>query len=141
MIKYHIYPSSMVCAPDVNEKAYMRFYRKMDGCVIDVIFLAKADRLSAQGIQVTKEMTENNINALNNLLNNYLKIKKEIKPLPKLLDGKEIMDILKIEQGPKLGKIIKILKEEQLSGNITTKEDAISYIIRTKFHDETICRE
>ena len=128
LIKYHIYPSSMVCAPDVNEKAYMRFYRKMDNCVIDVIYLAKADRLSAQGIHVTKEMTENNINALTHLLDNYLKIKKDIKPLPKLIDGNDIMEILKIKQSPELGEIINALKEAQLSGDIVNKTDAIAFI-------------
>ena len=49
LIKYHIYPSSLVSAPDVSEKAFVKFYRKMDGFVIDVIFLAMADRLSARG--------------------------------------------------------------------------------------------
>ena len=29
LIKYHIYPSSLVSAEDVTEKAFMKFYRKM----------------------------------------------------------------------------------------------------------------
>ena len=32
LIRNHIYPSSMVSAPDVNEKAYMRFYNKFCCC-------------------------------------------------------------------------------------------------------------
>ena len=118
----------MVSSSDVNDKAYMRFYRKMEGSVIDVIILAMADRLSARGEQVTDKMVNENINALTLLLNNYLKIKKDIKPLPKLINGIEIMKILSIKQSPELGKIISMLKEAQLAGDITTKEDAIAFI-------------
>lgn len=128
LIKYHIYPSSLISAPDVNEKAYMKFYRKMDGFVIDVIFLAMADRLSARGIKVTDEMVKNNIENLTKLLNNYLTMKKDIKPLEKLLDGNDIMEILGIKQSPQLGIIVKQLKEAQLNGDVTTKKEAIDFV-------------
>jgi hypothetical protein len=98
MIRQHIYPSSVISAPIVDNKVMMRYVRKMGDNVIDNIILAKADRLSAQGIAVTKEMTDNNINGLNNLLHFYLEIKPSLKPLPKLLDGNEIMQILGIKQ-------------------------------------------
>ncbi len=129
LIKYHIYPSSLVSAPEVSEKAYLKFYRKMEGCVIDVIILAMADRLSARGEKVTKEMVENNINNLTKLLDNYLEQKKNIKPIEKLLDGTDIMELLKISQGPELGKIISALKEAQLSGDVTTKKEAVEFIL------------
>ena len=128
LIKYHIYPSSMVSSPDVNEKAYMRFYRKMETYVIDVIILAMADRLSARGEKVTEKMVTDNINTLKILLNNYFIIKNKLKPLPKLLDGNEIMKILNISQSKKLGNIINSLKEAQISGEVNTKEEAIFYI-------------
>lgn len=128
LIKYHIYPSSMISAPDVNEKAYLRFYRKMEGFVIDVIILAMADRLSARGEQVTNEMVEKNINGLTYLLNNYIEQQKNFKPIEKLLNGNEIMEILKLKQSPSLGIIIKALHEAQISSEVTTKEEAINFI-------------
>ena len=132
LIKFHIYPSGMVSAADVSEKAYFKFYRKMDGYVIDVIILAMADRLSARGVQITEEMVNNNITKLTNLLDTYLKSKDTMQPLEKLLDGRDIMEILQIKQGPKLGKIIKDLTEAQISGDVTTKKDAIEFIKQLK---------
>ncbi len=132
LIKYHIYPSSLVSAPDTTEKANFKFYRKMDGFVIDDIILAMADRLSARGPVITEEMVNNNITNLTNLLNTYLATRKEIKPLEKLLDGRDIMEILKIEQGPKLGEIIKQLHEAQLSGDVTDKKQAIEFVKAVK---------
>ena len=131
LIKYHIYPSSLVSAPDVSEKAFIKFYRKMEGFVIDVILLAMADRLSARGEKVTEEMVNNNITALTKLLNDYLFEYKDMKPLEKLLDGREIMEILQIKQSPKLGKIINALKEAQVSGEVNTKAEAIEFVKNT----------
>ena len=128
MIRYHIYPSNVIVSPNLDNKVMMRYVRKMEDNVIDNIILAKADRLSAQGEAVTKEMTENNINGLNKLLNFYLEVKPTLKPLPKLLDGKEIMQILGIKQSPVLGEIINELHEAQLNGEVNTKKEAISFI-------------
>lgn len=129
LIKYHIYPSSMVSAEDVTDKAFMKFYRKMEGYVIDVIILAMADRLSARGEKITEEIVTKNINSLTKLLNDYLKMRKDIKPLEKLLDGRDIMELLNIKQSPRLGEIICALKEAQISGNVTTKEEAVDFVI------------
>ena len=128
MIKYHIYPSHVVSSPDISDKIYMRFIRKMQDEVIDVIILAMADRLSARGIAITQEIIENNINNLQMILNFYLNVKDHLEPLPKLLSGEEIMELLNIKPSKKLGEIIKLLHEAQLSSDITTKEDAITFV-------------
>lgn len=128
MVKKHIYPSNVISAPDVDDKIMMRYIRKMENNIIDNIVLAKADRLSARGEDITKEMIDANINGLNHLLKFYLEIKDSLKPLPKLIDGKEIMAIKCIKQSPILGKIINDLKEAQISGEILTKEDAEKFV-------------
>lgn len=128
MIKNHIYPSNVIAAPDLNEKVMMRYLRKMEDNVIDNIILAKADRLAARGVDITDEIINSNISGLQNLLNFYLSKKDTMKPLPKLINGAEIMDLLGIQQSPLLGKIIKSLNEAQLNGEVNTKEDAIIFI-------------
>ena len=132
MIKNHIYPSNVVSAPDLSEKVMMRYLRKMGDNVIDNIILAKADRLSARGKDITEEMLNSNINGLNKLLKFYLDKKDSLKPLPKLLDGLEIMKLLNIKASPKLGEIIDSLHEEQISGNVNTKEEAIAFVRELK---------
>ena len=132
MIKNHIYPSGVIAAPDLSEKVMMRYIRKMGNNVIDNITLAKADRLSARGVDVTDGMVEANLNGPNKLLNFYLQKRETLNPLPKLLDGREIMEILNIGQSPMLGKIIKNLHEAQLNGDVTTKEEAVNFIITHK---------
>lgn len=128
MVKKHMYPSAVVTSPELSEKVMMRFVRKMEDNAIDNILIAQADRLSAQGPEITQDIVNENISALNNLLSFYLKARDTLKPLPKLLDGNEVMQILNIEPSRKLGEIMNCLREAQISGVILTKEDAVSFI-------------
>lgn len=128
MIKNHIYPSNVIVAPSLNDKVMMRYVRKMDDNVVDNIILAKADRLSARGVDITEEIVNANISGLDKLLDFYLSKKDTLAPLPKLIDGREIMEILNIKPSPKLGEIINAINEAQLNGDITTHEEAVNYI-------------
>ena len=100
--------------------------------VIDNIILARADRLSALGADVTDEMIKNNLDGLETLLNFYLEKRETLEPLPKLLDGNEIMQILNIKPSPLLGEIVNALTEAQLNGDIVTKDDAVKFVLNTK---------
>ncbi len=135
MIKNHMYPSNVISAPDLSEKVMMRYLRKTGDNVIDNIILAKADRLSARGEDITEEMVKANIDGLDKLLNFYFEKRDSMKPLPKLLDGIEIMKLLNIKASPKLGEIITALHEEQLNGNINTKEDAVNFVQNLKYEN------
>ena len=134
MVKNHIYPSQVMSAPQITEKIMMRYIRKMDQSSIDAIVLAQADRLSARGEEITEEIVERNINSLNMLLQFYLDKRETLKPLPKLLDGNEIMNILNIKPSQKLGKILYSLHEAQLSGDVLTREQAVNFV-KTTYKD------
>jgi putative nucleotidyltransferase with HDIG domain len=128
MVKTHIYPSNVIAAPDLSEKVMMRYLRKMEDNVIDNIILAKADRLSARGEDITEDMIKSNMEGLDKLLNFYLEKKDTMQPLPKLLDGNEIMKMLNIKPSHELGEILNALHEEQLNGNINSKQEAESFV-------------
>lgn len=132
LIKNHMYPSQVIAAPELNEKVMMRFVRKMEDNAIDVILLAMADRFSARGAFVTDEMVNENISGLNKLLNFYLSVKDTLEPLPKLLSGNDIMQLLNIPPSPVLGKIISELHDAQLSGDVMTKDQAVNFVMKFK---------
>lgn len=128
MIKYHIYPSHVMTSPQITEKIMMRYVRKMDKNSIDAIILAQADRLSARGPEITDEIVERNITSLNMLLKFYLEARETLKPLPKLLSGNDVMDILNIKPSRKLGEIMEALHEAQISGDVITREHAVDFV-------------
>ena len=57
-----------------------------------------------------------------------MSIKDTLEPLPKLLDGNEVMKILNIKPSPKLGEIMDALHEAQISGDVITKEHAVEFV-------------
>ena len=127
MIKYHIYPASLINASD-NKKAFARFVRKLGTDSFDVIALSRADRLSALGEAITKEMLEKSLNHLDELEKYYESV-KDVANAPKpLLDGREIMEILNLKPSKLVGEMIEELIEAQLSGEIKTKQEAKVYI-------------
>ena len=128
MVKYHIYPSHVMTSPQITEKIMMRYVRKMADNSIDAIILAQADRLSARGPEITDEIVEKNINSLNMLLKYYIEIKDSLKPLPKLLSGNDVMEILNLKPSKKLGEVMSALHEAQISGDVITKEHAVEFV-------------
>ena len=112
----------------------------MDEDTLDIIILAKADRKSALGIEITKEIVDNNIKNLTKLEEGWFKFCQINKEIPKLLNGLEIMEILKLDSPKKLSSIIldspkklssiiNVLHNAQYDGIVKTKEDAINFLL------------
>ena len=127
LIKHHIYPSHLLQS-ESTEKAVLRMFRRLETETVDIILLAKADRLSAKGEAITEDIIEKNMSGLCELIEKYKATKETLKPLEKLISGEEIMKILNIKADKNLGNIIKELQEAQLSGDVITKEDAVTFI-------------
>jgi hypothetical protein len=47
---------------------------------------------------------------------------------PKLIDGHDIINIFGMSPGPKIGELLEAVREAQASGELTTREEALSYI-------------
>ncbi len=58
------------------------------------------------------------------LADKYFADKKK-KPLPRVIDGHSIMSKFKISSGPLIGVILKTIKEEQILGKVSTRQEAL----------------
>ena len=128
MIQFHIYPSALMKDENVTERAIIRFIRKIGNDTLDLLELARADRLSAKGPAVTDDMVQVNLLNLEKLKEKYFEISPKLKEMPKLIDGNEIMEILNLKPSPKLKEIIDEIKELHLEGKINNKEDAVNFL-------------
>lgn len=129
LIRYHLYPSQILKEENITEKSILRFYRKIETDVPELIILAMGDRLSARGIEISNEIVNKNISGLNMLLNKYYETSENIISIPKLLSGMDVMNILKIDKGPEVGKVLKALKEAQINGDVNNYDEAVKFII------------
>lgn len=128
LIKFHLYPSQLIKNRDeLSEKAILRMFRKIGEETPEEILLAMADRLSARGVEITDDIVNNNIKGLFWLLEEYKNSIEKV-PITRFLNGNDIMEMLGLQKGPVIGKIMKALEEAQISGDINTKEEAIGFV-------------
>jgi len=130
LIKYHMYPSQLLNdgLENLSEKAMMRMFRRIGEEMPELLLIAMADRLSARGVEITEEIVNANINGLIFFLQKFKEIRETVKDIPKLIDGNEVMKILGISPSPQLGKILSALHEAQISGDISSRDEALEFI-------------
>lgn len=135
LIKYHMYPSQLLNEglDNLSEKATMRMFRRIGDDMPELLILAMADRLSARGPEISDIIIQKNIEGLYFLLEKYRKSQEEVRTIPKFVDGKDVMEILGISPSPLLGKILKDLYEAQVSGDVSSREEALEFIKAQKF--------
>jgi hypothetical protein len=47
---------------------------------------------------------------------------------PKLIDGHDLINTFGVNPGPKIRELLEIVREAQAAGELTTREEALSYI-------------
>jgi putative nucleotidyltransferase with HDIG domain len=128
LIKFHLYPSQILKEETVTGKSELRFYRRIEKEVPELIIIAMADRLSARGPEISDEIVNKNINGLNWLLTRYNELSESAISIPKLLSGNEVMSILNVPRGVKVGIVIKALHEAQINGEVNDYEQAKTFV-------------
>ncbi|MEI7474333.1 MAG: HD domain-containing protein [bacterium] len=133
LIKFHLYPSQILKEETITEKSILRFYRRIEKEVPELIIIAMADRLSARGAEITDDIVNKNISGLQELLEKYHNISENMITIPKLISGDDVMKLLNINKGPKVGIVLKALNEAQISGDINNYDQAIEFVKNIKF--------
>lgn len=115
LIEHHMMMQPLI---DMNEGKARKWFLKEQ--FLNLMQLFEAD---AKGTIPT------DLSLYEDILERYRKLMKEMpyKPEP-LLSGDDIMNVLKIEPGEKIGEIVDALEEKQLSGELTSCEDAVEWV-------------
>ena len=131
-VRYHMYPALLMKDENVTEKAKYRFYKKTKDFYKELIDLARADRLSTRGEAVKAEEIEKDLEKLDVLLEFCKKADEKIEALPKIISGKDVMQILKLKPSKRVGEILELIEEKRFEGKIISKNDAIEFIKKLK---------
>ncbi len=126
LVQWHLRPGQLFHQGPPTLKAVHRFYRSVGNNVPELILLALADLGATRGEGLTgREELEQN---LLELLNGFPAFQNMEQAKPKLLDGKEIMELLSITPGSIVGELLKSLEEAVGLQEVTTKEEAMIFI-------------
>ena len=134
LTRQHMRVSSLARAPEVTARAKYRFFQDMGREGIDLAILSLANALGSSSIlfrwPFPPEMPEE-IKKINQIAEELLgyyaeeSVRKGAKPL---LDGKEVMELLGIDQGKKVGIFLQRLHEAEISGQVRTRAEALQFL-------------
>ena len=113
----------LVSNADSTEKALKRLVYKIEGLTPSLIVHTMCDMYGSSGGQENSS-TERVKKKCDELMECYSDWKK--KPLPRVVDGYDLIN-LGFKEGPQLGQVLAEIRERQISGEITERDEAIRY--------------
>ena len=115
IIKNHLRTGYLTDLKSISKKAVLKFLRDCGEFTPEVLLLSWADRLSARGAKVKKKDIMNQKKLIERLFKEYYK-QATAKPLPKLLNGYDIMKAFKLKPSPLIGELLDKVNEAQILG-------------------------
>ncbi len=113
----------LISTREATEKATRRLVYKMEHLTPPLVFLTLLDLYgSSKGKENTS--TRRVRSRCRQVLATYEEWKKE--PLPRIITGTDLI-ALGFAEGPAIGRVLQEIREKQIAGEITEKEDALRY--------------
>jgi len=129
LVYHHLRPVQMANEELPSQRAIYRYFRDTGDTGIDILILALADFLASRGPLVSMEDWGKHCQLINYILGEYYNQQTKISPV-KLIDGHDIMDSLGLAPGPLVGKLLALVNEAHASGELSTREEALTLIRR-----------
>jgi poly(A) polymerase len=127
MVREHLRPGQMSQEGLPTHRAIYRYFRDTAGAGIDILFLSLADHLASRGPKLDLAGWREHCRLVDYVLAQHFEQEKATTP-PRLVSGHDLINIFGLSPGPKIGKLLEAVQEAQASGEITTREEALSYI-------------
>lgn len=128
-IKYHMKPSKPSFTDHLRKDiAIHRFFKKAGKAGILIAILHLADVLTTYEDALTDERWDQAVSAVENIFKAcFIRYEMIIAPAP-LLNGDEILDLMHLKPGKKIGKLIIALTEAQVVGEIHNRGEAVNFL-------------
>ncbi len=110
-----------------SRKAIYRFFRDVGPAGVDLCLLALADQRATYDHTLTQDQWSAALDICRQLLENWWEKRAETIAPPVLLNGHEVMTLLGLPPGRRVGQVLEQIREAQASGLVLTREDAIAY--------------
>ncbi len=135
LVRYHLRPTQMSQDELPSRRAIYRYFRDTGEAGIDILFLSLADHLAARGPHLNLSYWQEHTQVVEYVLSQRFEQESIARP-PKLIDGHDLINNFGMNPGPEIGEILEAVREAQASGEVTTRQEALSFISRslTSYH-------
>jgi poly(A) polymerase len=111
----------------LTRRSIFRFFRDSGEAGVDVCLLSLADVLATYGPGLPQDVWEKHLDTVRVLLEAYWEHPEESVFPPAMLNGNDLMEALDLFPGPQIGRLLRAVREAQASGQVHTREEALSF--------------
>lgn len=125
----HMRPLSLVQAQgsSPSRRAVYRFFQATGQNGLDIGLLALADHLATYNGPGEWPAWSTLVDLVARLYQHYFEKHDEAVKPPPLLSGRDLI-ALGVEQGPEIGRILRLIEENQAAGEINSREEALQFV-------------
>jgi len=127
MVRYHLRPTQMSQQGLPSPRAIYRFFRDVGDSGVDTLLLSLADHLATRGPNLKLASWREHTQVVSHVLAKRFEEERVVTP-PKLINGHDLIKIFGLSPGPEVGRLLELAREAQASGELNTREEALSYI-------------
>ncbi len=127
MINHHLRPGQMSQEGLPTRRAIYRYFRDCGEAGIDILFLSLADHLATRGPNLSLTGWQEHARLVDYVLAQHTEQEKLVAPA-RLVTGHDLINILNMKPGPRMGQLLESVREAQASGEVATREEALAYI-------------
>ncbi|MBI4303914.1 MAG: CCA tRNA nucleotidyltransferase [Chloroflexi bacterium] len=128
-VEHHLRPGQMSQEGLPTQRAVYRYFRDTGDAGIDILFLSLADHLATRGPDLDLSHWQQHTSIVEYVLAQQSQ-EQSIVRLPKLIDGHDIINIFRIDPGPRVGEVLEAVREAQASGELKTRGQALDFARR-----------
>lgn len=125
----HMWPLNLYKSNDVSGKALYKMFNETGEETLDILLIGLADIVATRKLLDPEEEMGMFKVHVEYVANNYLTRFKQLEDISSIITGEEIMDILQIPEGKKVGEVLEKIKRAIYFGEISSsKENIIKYL-------------
>lgn len=127
LVRNHLRPSQLERGRTISHRAIFRYIRDTNQCGAEVVLLSLADLLGQKIPPMDQERLYMRVDTGRQLLEANFEATRKYDPIP-LLKGNEIAEELDLKPGPVIGQLLQALLEAQVTGDVTSRDEAFDFI-------------
>ena len=136
MVEHHLRPGHMMQGVELpTRRAIYRYFRDLGDGAVDTLYLSQADYLGAKGPALSPDSWANHARIIAHILQEHFHPAASKVATP-LVNGRDLMMYLNLEPGPLIGIMLDKIDEATMTGEITTRQDALALAAETLGHHQ-----
>lgn len=127
LVRHHLRPTQLSQVGLPTPRAIYRYFREVGEAGIDILFLSLADHLATRGPNLNPAHWREHTQLVDYVLARRTEQETRV-VIPKLVSGDDLIGLFGLEPGPRIGRLLELVREAQAAGELNNREAALKYI-------------